>query len=167
MTTKMSSEITSGRLKSQRIRKITSVLKYRKNMDSDGKYIHTHVLTYIHKFHGSISVSKRQQDVEQVINTQIWGNRDKSSFDLPTIRGKVQTETEYKMKKRWKFYLLGSMLQKRRHCSRRFFQVTDRIVILCNILKNMNWCSIYIKVRWQRCTVIPRLTSDPANEFFG
>lgn len=61
-----------------------------------------------------------------------------SSFDLPTVRGKVQTETEYKMKKSWKLYLLGSMLQKRRHCSSRLFQVTDRIEILCNILKSMN-----------------------------
>jgi len=73
MTPKMPSEITSGRLKSQRMRKVTSVVKYRKYMDWEGKYIHT----YIHKFHGSISVSKIQQDVEQVINTQIWGNGDK------------------------------------------------------------------------------------------
>ena len=33
MTTKMPSEITSGRLKSQRMRKVTSVVKYRKYMD--------------------------------------------------------------------------------------------------------------------------------------
>ena len=61
-----------------------------------------------------------------------------SSSDLPTIRGKVQTEKENKMKKIWKLYLLGSMLKKRRHCSRRLFQVTDKIEILCNILKSIN-----------------------------
>lgn len=61
-----------------------------------------------------------------------------SSFDLSIVRGKVQTETEYNTKNSWTLYLLGSVLQKRSHCSRRLFQVTDRIEILCNILKSMN-----------------------------
>jgi len=38
-------------------------------------YIHacirTHTHTHIYTFHGSVSVSQRQQDAEEIINTQI------------------------------------------------------------------------------------------------
>jgi len=35
-------------------------------------YIHTYIHIYTHIFHGSISVSQRQYDVEQDISTQIY-----------------------------------------------------------------------------------------------
>ena len=48
-------------------------------------YIHTYICTYIHTdtiyvhtIHGSVSVSQRQQDAEQVINTQIY-----TTFTVP------------------------------------------------------------------------------------
>ena len=45
-------------------------------------HTHTHIYIYIYIFHGSISVSYRQQDLAQFINTQVYKFRVSNTINI-------------------------------------------------------------------------------------
>jgi hypothetical protein len=47
----------------------TPLCRYQLHLSIGKMYIHTYIYMYIHTFHGSISVSRRQYDMEQVKST--------------------------------------------------------------------------------------------------